>query len=82
MSTREGIFLVDYVGIGIGEKVLVDGRIVASSTGIIRFVPRFDFEIGSRPSSIEVNINILLCRMRGFRLRLDGAVLYEEGRLW
>jgi hypothetical protein len=81
VETPEGTFDVTYEGLGFGERVYVNGRKVASGGGILRWAPRFDFPIGSATASVEVRINIVVGRLIGFRLRLDGSVLYMEGSL-
>jgi hypothetical protein len=71
---------VKYQAGGAGEHVLVDGKQVAHGAGLASLVPRHDFVLGDHQGLIELDVRWFVL-IKGFRLSLDGLVLYGEGSL-
>jgi hypothetical protein len=79
VTTPAGKFMVTYSGRGQAyESVAVDGAIVAKTRSSLWFVPRFDFQLGPLPASVEVRVWPWLV-LRAIRLRIADEVCYSEG---
>jgi hypothetical protein len=81
VETHEGSFVVEYAGLGNGERVYVNGRQAVWAGSLFVFASCLEFSVGSTPARIEVDVNVFLGTIRGLRFRLRGEVLYAEGRL-
>ena len=80
VETGSAVFLVEYVGSGLGEKVYVNGRLAAHKVewlSLSLVAPRIEFELGSHPAAIEVGVWPWLA-MRSFRLIVSGEIVYDR----
>ncbi len=77
--------LIEYNGRGLGhESVFVNGRLAlcARNRNLFRLVPHLAFEIHNDMKSMAVSIDGEgMLFVRGFRLEIDGVVVYSEGSL-
>lgn len=80
VRTPDGTHEVTYIGIGHGERVLVDGVEVARSRNLFWPAPRLDFQLGALPASAEI-VLWPWQMVRGFALVVDGRPVYGEGSL-
>jgi hypothetical protein len=80
VTTPEGIYIVEYLGSGLGyERILVDGAVVAQATAHTTIiVPQFEFLLGPRRCTLHVTGWPWLT-LRSLVLALDGEVIYREG---
>ena len=79
VATPSGAFVVRYSGRGQGyESVAVDGLVVVKSKSFAWFVPKFEFQLGECPASVEVRVWPWFV-LRAIRLRVAEEVCYSEG---
>lgn len=79
VTTPAGTFVVTYSGRGQAyESVAVNGKVVVKTRSSVWFVPRFDFQLGPLPASIEVRVWPWLL-LRAIRLRIGDEICYTEG---
>jgi hypothetical protein len=75
---------IEYDPIGAGERVFVNGSLVAQTSGMgWSFVqPHIDFHLEALgfavPASIDVKASIFFFRTYAFRLAVAGKTVYEE----
>jgi hypothetical protein len=79
VTTPGGVFVVTYSGRSYGyESVRFDGAVVARTESSWWFVPRFEFQLGQSPASVEVRVWPWFI-LRAIRLRVADEVCYSEG---
>ena len=75
---------IEYDPVGVGERVFVNGSLVAHTWGMgWSFVlPHIDFHLEALgfaiPASIDVKASIFFLRTYAFRLTVAGKTIYEE----
>jgi len=75
---------IEYDPVGAGERVFVNGSLVAQTSGMgWSFVqPHMDFHLEALgfaiPASIDVKASIFFLRTYAFRLTVAGKTVYEE----
>ena len=79
VTTPAGTFVVTYSGRGQAyESVAVNGKVVVKTRSSVWFVPRFDFQLGLLPASVEVRVWPWLL-LRAVRMCIADEVCYSEG---
>ena len=79
VTTPAGEFIVRYSGRGHGyESIAVNGAVVAKIRSPIWFIPKFEFNLGDLPASVEVRVWPWLL-LRAVRLRVAEQTCYSEG---
>jgi hypothetical protein len=76
--------ILEFKGRSLRDLIVVDNEIVASKISWWRIARHFAFglQVGDQILPVEVDLNVgLFLRLRGFRIRIDGATVYSEGRL-
>lgn len=74
-----GAHEIDYQPMGMCERVLVDGQVVAEiHWPRLGVAPRFDFALGEHVAAIEVR-SWPWCGVRWLMLRVDDRIVYGEG---
>lgn len=73
---------VEFHGRSLWDVVKVDGQIAAAVFSWYRITPRFEFAVAATGRELPVVVEMRLgrfLRIKGFRLLVDGAVVYREG---
>jgi hypothetical protein len=73
-------YIVAYEGNKLGyEQIRVNGKVVTWKRSWLWFVPRFEFLLGSRAASVDVQVWPWFA-IKGFQLILGDEIAYKEGR--
>lgn len=74
--------VIEYDGrFGIGESVLVNGKLVAWDVNFWRFVSHFDFFIPTDLGPVRGSVDVRVCwlTLRALSIQVEGSVVYTEG---
>ncbi len=78
MILPQGIFIVEYVGSGVGyETIQVRPGKAFRKASLLWFVPRFDFDVGGSPAVVEVRVALWFA-IHSFSLRVNDVLVYDE----
>lgn len=73
---------IEYIGYGLRDRILVNGRLVFWRLPIMGLSNAFEFSIPTNedplPGRIVVKVSKLFLRMRRFELQIDGQTVYLE----
>ena len=75
---------LEFNGRSLHDVIRVDNRVVASHFSWWRITPRFRFQLAVTGGAVPVEVDLRLghfLRMKGFRIKIAGEVVYQEGQV-
>jgi hypothetical protein len=73
---------LEFRGYSLRDTVLVDNQMVSWKFSWWRITPYFRFPLAAGDRTLDVEVELTLghfLRLKGFRIRIDGTIVYDEG---